>query len=74
MKVGNLIQLLQQFPADLRVYFCPDEAQLNVVLPATVAAKMVQPHRKVMADESDPAKTISHEFIHAVVMIAESDE
>ena len=74
MTVGNLIKLLQQFPADLQIYFCNDEAQRKVVSPEAATAKLVHPRRLLFASDDDPAKTVSHDFVHAVVMTAPSSK
>lgn len=70
MTVGQLISLLKQFPTELPVYFCHDELSGKVIPPESAVAALVHPQRCVMADDGDPAKTVSHDFIHAVVLQA----
>jgi hypothetical protein len=72
MTVSNLIRLLQQFPSDLQVYFCNEESSRQAISPAAAVAKLVHPGRCLIAADDDPAKTVSDDFVHAVVIQAAS--
>ena len=52
MKVHELIALLSQFPAELPVFFAPDEGGQRAIAPRDAVMNLVHPgRRQVIADD-----------------------
>ena len=68
MTVADLIALLGEFPAELPVFFSPDDAGLVAVAPRDAIMNLVHPgRREVMADDDLPT-TIPEGFVDALVV------
>lgn len=67
MTVGELIALLREFPPELPVFFCPDEAGRFALSPRDAVMNLVDPARQVvLADDS--ATTVPMGFVDSVVI------
>ncbi len=68
MTVGELIALLNEFPSEFPVFFCPDEAGRVAVSPQDAVMDLVHPDRgEVMADD-DPSTTVPEGFVDSLVI------
>jgi hypothetical protein len=68
MTVGELIVLLEEFPPELPVFFCPDDAGRVAVAPRDAVMNLVHlGRREVMADD-DPSPTVPDGFVDALVV------
>jgi hypothetical protein len=68
MTVSGLIELLQEFPPELPVFFSPDDAGRVAVVPRDAVMNLVHPARgEVMADD-DPFPTIPEGFVDSLVI------
>jgi hypothetical protein len=68
MTVGELIKLLNEFPSNLQVYFCPDADGKRAMSPVDATLNMVHRGRGEVMNDEDPYSTVPPGFGDALVI------
>jgi hypothetical protein len=68
MRVAELIMMLQRFPPELEVFFCPDEARRLVIAPQDAFMNLVHPALAEVIDDDEPAATVPDGYVDSLVI------
>jgi hypothetical protein len=68
MTVGELIELLNEFPPELPVFFATDEAGRQAIAPVDAIMDLVHPSRGRVLDDDDPHGTVPPGYTDALVI------
>jgi hypothetical protein len=68
MTVGELIDLLNEFPPELPVFFTPDADGRRAVAPVDAVMDLVHPGNGRVLDDDDPYGTVPPGFKDALVI------
>ena len=68
MTVGELIDLLNEFPPELPVFFTPDADGRRAVAPVDAIMDLVHPTRGWVLDDHDPYRTVPPGYSEALVI------
>lgn len=68
MTVGELIELLQQFPPELPVFVCPDAEGRIAISPRDAVMNLVHPGRSEVISDDDDSPYVPDGFVDSLVI------